>query len=84
MDGRAEDGPVTARPSASHEACCARIGRAMPTFATRKGERCASRAAGFHELTIRGEVVALPVCKIHEKMLHASSDPAALARSWRS
>jgi hypothetical protein len=79
---RARAGGVTAWGATEGERCCARIGRSMPAFATRKGERCTSRASGVHELQIRGDALALPVCQVHLKMLRVCADPAALVRSW--
>lgn len=59
--------------------CCARIGEYMPEWAPRKGDRCGS--ASSIDLPVGGDVY-LPLCQVHMRKLLASSDSAALARSW--
>jgi hypothetical protein len=63
-------------------ACVAKVGTAMPRWAPRKGERCGSASIRYRDLLVDGELIVVPLCRLHFRRVLESRDPVALVRSW--
>jgi hypothetical protein len=68
--------------SAAPSGCVARVGTYMPSWAPRKGDRCAVMPSHFPRVSIDGTRVLLPLCQQHYDRLQRSSDRVGLAREW--
>jgi hypothetical protein len=49
---------------------------------TRVRVRCGVAALDFGDVRVAGELVEIPLCRAHFRVLRDSADPAALAREW--
>ena len=50
--------------------------------APRTRVRCGAAALDFRDVRIAGQVVEIPLCRTHFRVLRDSADPVALAREW--
>ena len=64
--------------------CVARVGHYMPTWAPRRGARCDANAALLRECVVAGEVVSLPLCVVHDRVLERTDRDGSVAAAWAS
>jgi hypothetical protein len=62
--------------------CAARVDTVSVRRALRKSGRCGAAALDFGDVRVAGELVALPLCRAHFRMLRDSPDPLELAGAW--
>jgi hypothetical protein len=64
--------------------CIARIGSERARRASRASGRCGAAALDFGDVRVAGQLVAIPLCRVHFRMLRDSPDPRELASAWAS
>ena len=62
--------------------CAARVGAEHGRKASRRSGRCGAAALDFGDVRVAGELVALPLCRPHFRMMRDSADPLGVAASW--
>ena len=62
--------------------CAARVGAEHGRKASRRSGRCGAAALDFGDVRVAGELVALPLCRPHFRMMRDSADPLEVAAGW--
>jgi hypothetical protein len=62
--------------------CVARLSEPRASSRPRTKARCGTAALDFGDVRIAGELVEIPLCRAHFRLLRDSGDPTALARAW--
>jgi hypothetical protein len=62
--------------------CAAKVGAGMPRSAPRRGERCGAASTRYRDLLVGSELVVVPLCRLHFRLVLQSPNPVALVRSW--
>jgi hypothetical protein len=82
LDVRAERAAARADHDRLALGCCAKVGPNLPAWAPRRGARCEATPTYFPGFTIKGRVVVLPLCALHNNVLERSSASEELALNW--
>ena len=62
--------------------CVARLSRLRANGRPRAPGRCGTAALDFGDVRVAGELVEIPLCRIHFRILRDSADPAEMTRDW--
>ena len=62
--------------------CVGGLSMLNTTRAARTRVRCGAAALDFGDVRIAGQLVEIPLCRTHFRVLRDSADPVALAREW--
>jgi hypothetical protein len=63
-------------------ACAARLALREASRSQRLSGRCGSAALDYGDVRVAGQLVAVPLCQEHFRILRDSLDPIALALTW--
>ena len=63
-------------------ACVARVGLEHVRRGSRRSGRCGAAALDFGDVRVAGQLVVIPLCRAHFRILRDSPDPKELAGDW--
>jgi hypothetical protein len=72
----------TVQNSRETRTCVARLSEPQARR-TRRTARCGEAALDFGDVRIARELVEIPLCRPHFRMLRDSADPVELAQDWK-